>query len=165
MTKGRVVSETRPRRTNVKMQGGRTRTAALPDYLLPAIVPLFLFTIEDMRRLSAEAANKNPALQLRQASDAEGLLCHAFRWALRCAKMQEWKAEPQRKRRWYKQAARHANSLLRALALNPDDTSVRARPNRDKVITNAKTPDEHHLELLSSQPIVHTSIRSNGCGG
>ena len=31
--------------------------------------------------------------------------------------MQEWEAEPQRRRRWYEQVARHADGLLKALSL------------------------------------------------
>jgi hypothetical protein len=35
--------------------------------------------------------------------------------------MQEWEAEPQRRRRWYEQVARHADGLLKALSLSPEE--------------------------------------------
>jgi hypothetical protein len=49
------------------------------------------------------------------------LLRHAFDWAVQCDKMQEWGHEPQRKRRIYEQVTRHADGLLKALALNPEE--------------------------------------------
>jgi len=35
--------------------------------------------------------------------------------------MQEWDREPQRRRQFYKQVARRADELLKALALSPED--------------------------------------------
>jgi hypothetical protein len=126
MTKSPVTRETRTRRGVDVKPHGRIRTAALPDYQIPLIVPLSLFTTEDAWRLSAEAANQNPALQLRRASDTESiqitqLLRRAFEWAIHSDKWQEWEGEPQRKRRWYEKVERHADNLLRALDLVPEE--------------------------------------------
>ena len=126
MTKSSVARGTKSGRGVVKAHGGRIRTAALPDYQIPLIVPLSLFTTEDVWKLSAEAANQNPELQLQEASDAKSiqiaqLLQRAFEWAIQSDKMQEWEGEPQRKRRWYEKVERHADSLLRALDLVPEE--------------------------------------------
>lgn len=126
MTKGPVDQETKARHRVVKAQGSRSRAARPPDYQMPLIIPLWLFTDKDVRRLSAEAAQRNPALQLRQASDVETIriaqhLHHAFDWAVQCDKMQEWEGEPQRRRRWYEQVARQADGLLKALSLSPEE--------------------------------------------
>jgi hypothetical protein len=126
MTKGPVDLEGKARRRVVKSQGSRSRAARHPDYQMPHIVPLWLFTENDVHRLSAEAAQRNPALHLRQASDAETIritqhLRHAFDWAIQCDKMQEWNGEPQRRRRWYEQVARQADGLLKALSLSPEE--------------------------------------------
>jgi hypothetical protein len=126
MTKGVITRETMARRVVTKARGSRSRTASLPNYQIPLIVPISLFTVEDVWRLGAEAAKQNPKLQLQQASDVESVritqhLRHAFDRAVQCAKMQEWEAEPQRRLRFYEQVARHADGLLTALGLNSDE--------------------------------------------
>ena len=126
MTNGPAGRETKVRHRAVKSQGSRSRAARHPDYQMPHIVPLWLFTENDVHRLSSEAAQRNPALHLRQASGAEMIriaqhLRQAFGWAIQCDKMQEWEGEPQRRRRWYEHVARQADGLLNALSLSPEE--------------------------------------------
>jgi hypothetical protein len=64
MTKGPVDQKTKARHRGVKAQGSRSRAARLPDHQMPLIIPLWLFTVKDVRRLSTEAAQRRPALQI-----------------------------------------------------------------------------------------------------
>ena len=143
------------RTTNARreMRGHRTRAAQLPNCQVPNLIPLWLFTIDDVRRLSTDAAKRNPALQVRQQSDAElthvaHLLRLAFQWAVQCDKMQEWELEPQRKGRFYEQVARYADGLLRALALNPEEYRAPANAWTRRSVPLAIREFRHSLDRM-----------------
>ena len=126
----------RPAADNTKLRGSiktperRNRAARIPDCKFPLIVPMSLFSVDDVRRLSAAGTTQNRALQLQEANDPREtpkhligiaqVLREAFAWAVQCDKMQESHAEPASQRRWYEQVALHADRLLEALDLDPD---------------------------------------------
>ncbi len=136
MTNGPADRETNVRHRAVNSQGSRSRAGRVPDYRMAAIVPIWLFSLDDVRRLSDETAGLDRRLRVKPATDLELTriaqhLRHAFDWAVQCDHMQKWRAEPQRVRRWYEQVARHADGLLEVLNLNPEECLDTTKPLRE----------------------------------
>jgi hypothetical protein len=101
----------------------RNRAACLPSRNVFAIVPLWLFTPQDIQKFADEASVKDPGLNLKIASDAALVratqdLRMAFDWAIRCDQIVQWSSEPERARRWYQRIATHVNGLIEALCLS-----------------------------------------------
>jgi hypothetical protein len=115
-----------------KPDAARSRAARSPDFGFTTSLIPGLFTVEDVGRLTAEAAAKDRNLQPRSLTDAELLsiaqhLRHAFQWAMDSDQMQQWSSEPERARRWHERIASRAHSLLEALDLDPDECGDAAK--------------------------------------
>ncbi len=140
--------------------GDRSRAARVPDYQMAAIVPMWLFSLDDVRRLSADAVRQDRRLQARPATDLEltritQCLRHAFDWAVQCDHMQKWRAEPQRVRKFYEQVARHADNLLEALNLNPEECRDVTKPLREGFYLPAIAEFRGSLDIMArARPIL-----------
>ena len=115
----------------------RSRAAAVPERRLVAIVPMSLISPDDLRRISADAAERDHRLQIRAASDEKweqiALDLHfGFDGAVNCEETRKWEAEPAKARNWYTQVAARADGLLEALNMSRDQVAGPAGPAREK---------------------------------